>query len=57
MEQAIVDRSGAYDYAQDPSNYKKARKRLQNRESAVRSRLKKRNEMEVLEEQVRKLEE
>ena len=55
MEQAIVDRSGAYDYAQDPQNYKKARKRLQNRESAVRSRLKKRNEMEVLEEEVRKL--
>lgn len=55
MEQAIVDRSGAYDYAEDPKNYKKARKRLQNRESAVRSRLKKRNEMEVLEEQVRKL--
>lgn len=57
MEQAIIDRSGAYDYAADPQNYKKARKRLQNRESAVRSRLKKRNEMEVLEEQVRKLEE
>jgi exonuclease VII small subunit len=57
MEQAIVDRSGAYDYEEDPKNYKKARKRLQNRESAVRSRLKKRNEMEVLEEQVRKLEE
>ena len=55
MEQAIVDRSGAYDYARDPQNYKKARKRLQNRESAVRSRLKKRNEMEVLEEEVRKL--
>ena len=57
LEQAIVDRSGAYDYAQDPAQYKKARKRLQNRESAVRSRLKKRNEMEVLEEQVRKLQE
>ena len=52
LEQAIVDRSGAYDYAADPSNYKKARKRLQNRESAVRSRMKKRNEMEVLEEEV-----
>ena len=32
-------------------------RRLQNRESAVRSRMKKREEMEVLEEQVRKLEE
>ena len=30
---------------------------MQNRESAVRSRLKKRNEMEVLEEEVRKLQE
>ncbi len=26
LEQAIVDRSGAYEYADDPSNYKKARK-------------------------------
>lgn len=26
LEQGIVDRSGAYDYAQDPDNYKKARK-------------------------------
>lgn len=55
LEQAIVDRSGAYEYADDPSNYKKARKRLQNRESAVRSRMKKRQEMEALEEEVRKL--
>lgn len=34
---------------------KKARKRLQNRESAVRSRTKKKDEMELLELQVRKL--
>jgi len=26
LEQGIIDRSGAYDYAQDPDNYKKARK-------------------------------
>ena len=26
IEQTIVDRSGAYDYAQDPDTYKKARK-------------------------------
>ena len=32
-------------------------RRLQNRESAVRSRMKKRQEMEILEEQVRKLQE
>lgn len=42
LEQDIVDRSGAYNYAEDPNTYKKARKRLQNRESAVRSRMKKR---------------
>ena len=38
LEQQIVDRSGNYDYREDPNQYKKARKRLQNRESAVRSR-------------------
>ena len=26
LEQGIIDRSGAYDYAADPSTYKKARK-------------------------------
>lgn len=55
LEQEIKDRSGNFNYADDPQNYKKARKRLQNRESAVRSRFKKRQEMEVLEEQVRNL--
>lgn len=35
---AIVDKNGAYSYLDDPNEYKKARKRLQNRESAVRSR-------------------
>ena len=38
MVQAIEDKSGTFDYANDPIAYKKARKRLQNRESAVRSR-------------------
>ena len=38
MVQAIEDKSGIFDYANDPIAYKKARKRLQNRESAVRSR-------------------
>lgn len=55
LEQAIVDRGGAYKYDADPQAYKKARKRLQNRESAVRSRMKKRQEVEVLEEQIREL--
>ena len=26
LEQAIIDRSGQYDYAEDPGTYKKARK-------------------------------
>jgi len=51
-----VDRSGAYSYADDPLNYKKARKRQQNRESAVRSRTKKKEEVEILEAKVRELE-
>jgi len=37
--------------------YKKARKRLQNRESAVRSRMKKRDEMKELEDQIKYLSE
>lgn len=43
-------------FENDPEEYKKARKRLQNRESAVRSRFKKREEVETLELMVRKLE-
>lgn len=39
----IVDKNGAYSYLADPTEYKKARKRLQNRESAVRSRQRKKN--------------
>ena len=50
LGQKISDRTGSYCYADDPSLYKKARKRLQNRESAVRSRLKKRQQVEELEE-------
>lgn len=37
----IVDKNGEYDYLQNPNEYKKARKRQQNRESAVRSRMRK----------------
>lgn len=49
MARNIEDRSGVYNYDVDPINYKKARKRLQNRESAVRSRMKKREELDALE--------
>ena len=38
LQDAIQDKNGAYSYLDDPIEYKKARKRLQNRESAVRSR-------------------
>lgn len=38
LQDAIIDKNGAYTYLEDPVEYKKARKRLQNRESAVRSR-------------------
>lgn len=55
IEQAIEDKQGTFSYEQNPSLYKKARKRLQNRESAVRSRQKKKQEVEVLEEQLRKM--
>ena len=57
MARNIEDRSGVYNYDVDPISYKKARKRLQNRESAVRSRLKKREELDLLEAQVRELSE
>jgi hypothetical protein len=38
LQDAIHDKNGAYSYLEDPIEYKKARKRLQNRESAMRSR-------------------
>lgn len=50
----IVDKNGAYSYLTDPTEYKKARKRLQNRESAVRSRQRKKNYQEILESQTDK---
>lgn len=56
MEQAIKDKDGQdIKYQDDPDQYKKARKRQQNRESAVRSRVKKREEVEDLEVVVRRL--
>jgi len=48
----IIDKYGAYSYLEDPNEYKKARKRLQNRESAVRSRQRKKNYQEILEGQI-----
>lgn len=53
----IRDKNGVFTYEEDPERYKKARKRLQNRESAIRSRIKKREEVEELEDVVRKLQE
>jgi hypothetical protein len=52
LVEEIVDTNGKFDYLVNPGEYKKARKRLQNRESAVRSRMRKRNYQEVLEDQV-----
>jgi len=45
----IADKNGTYSYLEDPVEYKKARKRMQNRESAVRSRQRKKSYQEELE--------
>jgi len=50
----IKGKNGVLTYEEDPERYKKARKRLQNRESAIRSRIKKREEIDKLEDVVRK---
>lgn len=52
LQDAIIDKNGAYTYLNDPIEYKKARKRLQNRESAVRSRHRKKTYQETLEKQI-----
>lgn len=49
LKDQIIDKNGAYSYLDDPNQYKKARKRLQNRESAVRSRQRKKTHQEELE--------
>lgn len=49
LQDAIIDKNGAYSYLNDPVEYKKARKRLQNRESAVRSRYRKKTYQDTLE--------
>jgi ribonuclease HII len=56
LEEAIRDRNGEYNYEEDPLEYKKARKRMQNRESAVRSRMRKRYNQDVLEDRIDELE-
>lgn len=55
LQDAIIDKNGAYTYLEDPVEYKKARKRLQNRESAVRSRHRKKTYQETLEQQIEEL--
>ena len=55
LNDEIVDRNGNYSYLDDPNEYKKARKRQQNRESAVRSRMRKKNFQDDLEGQVTRL--
>jgi len=52
LQDSIFDKNGAYSYLEDPVEYKKARKRLQNRESAVRSRQRKKSYQEELEQMI-----
>ena len=52
LQDAIIDKNGAYSYLDDPIEYKKARKRLQNRETAVRSRFRKKTYQETLEKEI-----
>lgn len=47
--QVIIDQYGTFEYDKDPEGYKKARKRQQNRESALRARDKRANKMESFE--------
>lgn len=56
LEEAIVDKNGEYLYEDDPLEYKKARKRMQNRESAVRSRMRKKYHQDDLEGRIHELE-
>eukprot|EP00347_Sterkiella_histriomuscorum_P014129 403362056 len=56
LQQMIEDRNGVFDYLNDPNEYKRARKRMQNRESAVRSRMRKRNYQDELEDKISDME-
>lgn len=53
--QIIVDQYGTFEYDKDPEGYKKARKRQQNRESALRARDKRANKMETVESRLGKI--
>lgn len=48
----IVDNGMVYNYEDDPNEYRKARKRIQNRESATRVRNRKKNHVEILEDEI-----
>jgi len=50
--ETIVDETGTYRYDDDPHEYMKARKRQQNRESAVRSRMRKKHYFVGVEDQL-----
>ncbi|CAI2371595.1 unnamed protein product [Moneuplotes crassus] len=54
--QVIRDQYGVFEYDKDPEGYKKARKRQQNRESALRARDKRANKMETVESRLQKIE-
>lgn len=57
-KEIVYDKNGmALDYDNNPNEYKKARKRIQNRESAIRSRQRKKNYFSELEVQMEELEE
>lgn len=48
----ILDNNIIYKYEDDPNEYRKARKRIQNRESATRVRNRKKNHVEILEDEI-----
>ena len=48
LNNAITDKHGTFNYLDNPTEYKKARKRLQNRDSAVRARQRKKENFEAL---------
>lgn len=54
-KQVIVDQYGVFEYDKDPEGYKRARKRQQNRESALRARDKRVNKMETIEQRLEKI--
>jgi regulator of replication initiation timing len=51
----IIDNNKVYRYEDSPSEYRKARKRIQNRESATRVRNRKKTQVEELDEQIEEL--